>query len=243
MSEKKYILIAGASSGIGRAAALRLSSDNTTLILSARREEELLKLQSELAGDSVVCPCNFTDLDDIQNVFDVIRERNIKLDGLVYTAGICFTKTIKAMEPDDLQRMFQINVFGFYEMCRCFQSNHISNKGASIVGVSSYAAVSNDMGMSAYAMTKAAMNTQAKVLSKEFLKRKIRINTVMPAYVMSKMASSDNEWTDEELGQLTIRQPLGVIPIEYVVDEIEFLLSDRSCYITGEAIAINGGFQ
>ncbi len=242
MSERT-ILIAGASSGIGRETAKRLSSEKTNLILSARRESELINLSHELNGYSTVFPCDFTDMSSIQNLFLSISDKSIKLDGLVYTAGICFIKTIKTMEPDDLQRMFQVNVFGFYEMCRCFQSNHISNKGASIVGISSYAAVSNDIGMSAYAMTKAAMNTQAKILSKEFMKRKIRINTIMPGYVMSKMASDNNDWSDEELGELSIRQPLGVIPIDYVVDQIEYLLSDRSKYITGESIAINGGFS
>ncbi len=242
MSEKKYVLIAGASSGIGRATAKRLSSEDTVLILTARRVSELNALKEELGGNDYVFSCDFTDLESIQNLFTKIRTMDIKLDGLVYTAGICYTKTIKTMEPFDLPRMFQINVFGFYEMCRLFQSNHISNKGASIVGISSYAAISQDAGMSAYAMTKAAMNTQVKVLSKEFMKRKIRINTIMPAYVMSKMASDNNDWSEEELEQLSIRQPLGVIPIDFVVDEIEFLLSDKSKYITGEAIAINGGF-
>ena len=146
------------------------------------------------------------------------------------------------MEENELQDMFQINVFAFYEMCRYFSQVSVSNKGACIVGVSSYAAVSKEAGMSAYAMTKESMNVQTQVLAQEFLKRKIRINTVMPAHVMSKMAEDENTWTEEELEIVKCKQPLGIIPIDNVVKVIKFLLSRDAQYITGQSISINAGY-
>lgn len=238
----KYYLIAGASSGMGRETAIQLSNNETTIILVSRRRDALERVQKELIGDSIVIPCDLTNLEEIKNLFEVLSNKKIKLDGMVYCAGICFTKALKVMSEEDLENMFRINVFGFYEMCRHFQKVKVSNKGASIVGISSYAAVTREMGMSAYAMTKETMNVQAQVLAKEFLKRKIRINTVMPAYVKSKMNGDDNIWTEEEIAYAEQRQPLGLIPIASVVKVILFLMSDSAEYITGESIAMSGGY-
>lgn len=239
----KYYLVAGASSGIGRETAKQLSNNNTMVILVSRRREMLEKLQKELDGDSMVIPCDLTVNEEIGHLFEVLEDKQLKLDGMVYCAGICFTKALKVMDKDDLENMFRINVFGFYEMCRYFQRAKVSNKGASIVGISSYAAVMRETGMSAYAMTKEAINVQVQVLAKEFLKRKIRINTVMPGYVKSKMNEDDNEWTEEEILWAEQRQPLGLIPIEGVVKVIRFLLSDDAKYITGESIAMSAGYH
>lgn len=238
----KYYLVTGASSGIGREVAKQISNEDTTVVLVARREDKLKELQLELMGPSVVIPCDLRRSVDIKNVFDVLSKQKIKLDGLVYCAGICFVKPIKIMEENELQDMFQINVFAFYEMCRYFSQVSVSNKGACIVGVSSYAAVSKEAGMSAYAMTKESMNIQTQVLAQEFLKRKIRINTVMPAHVMSKMAEDENTWTEEELEIVKCKQPLGIIPIDNVVKVIKFLLSRDAQYITGQSISINAGY-
>ncbi len=238
----KYYLVTGASSGIGREVAKQISNEDTTVVLVARREDKLKELQLELMGPSVVIPCDLRRSVDIKNVFDELSKKKIKLDGLVYCAGICFVKPIKIMEENELQDMFQINVFAFYEMCRYFSQVSVSNKGACIVGVSSYAAVSKEAGMSAYAMTKESMNIQTQVLAQEFLKRKIRINTVMPAHVMSKMAEDENTWTEEELEIVKCKQPLGIIPIDNVVKVIKFLLSRDAQYITGQSISINAGY-
>lgn len=238
----KYYLVTGASSGIGREVAKQISNEDTTVVLVARREDKLKELQLELMGPSVVIPCDLRRSVDIKNVFAVLSKQKIKLDGLVYCAGICFVKPIKIMEENELQDMFQINVFAFYEMCRYFSQVSVSNKGACIVGVSSYAAVSKEAGMSAYAMTKESMNVQTQVLAQEFLKRKIRINTVMPAHVMSKMAEDENTWTEEELEIVKCKQPLGIIPIDNVVKVIKFLLSRDAQYITGQSISINAGY-
>ena len=162
---------------------------------------------------------------------------------MVYCAGICSITPIKAMDMDALKDMFQINVFAFYQMCKCFAQRSVSEKGSVIVGVSSYAAVTREAGMSAYAMTKEAMNVQVQVLAKEFLKRKITINTVMPANVKSKMACECNDWTEKEIGNVESRQTLGIIPIEAVVNTILFLMSEAGKYITGENLAISAGYQ
>lgn len=92
-------------------------------------------------------------------------------------------------------------------------------------------------------MTKEAMNVTVKVLAKEFVKRKIRLNNVLPAQVMSKMACETNDWSEDEIEEVQSFQPLGIIPIEQVVNCITFLLSEKAKFITGECIAISGGYK
>lgn len=239
---QKYILIVGASSGIGAATAKALSNSETTIILMARRVDQLEAVQKTLSGNSIIAPCDVCDYSQIDLFFQSLREKDIKLSALIYTAGICYVKTIKMMTPGDLDEMFRINVFGFYEMCRRFQSPKISERGASIIALSSYASISKETGMSAYSMTKSAINSAVKVMSKEFAKREIRVNAILPAHVMSKMASEDNDWNDSEIQEIREKQALGIIPIEEIVSLIRFLLSDETKHMTGELLTISAGY-
>ncbi len=238
----KSYLIAGASSGIGAEVATQLSNEDNCVILVSRRKEQLEELSKRTKGKSIIIPADLTSEEDIQKVYETIEQDNIKLSGMVYTAGICFSKTIKTVTMQDLENMFRINLFGFHEMCKGFYSTKHSEKGSSIVGISSYAARSCETGMSTYSMTKEAMNVLVKIMAKEYSKRRIRVNTVMPAVVKSKMAET-NEWTDEELANIQKKQTFGVIPIEQVVECVKFLLSDKAYYITGENMEISADYH
>lgn len=87
----KYYLVVGASAGIGRMLAKKLSDEETTIILVARREEKLREVQRELRGKSVVIPCDLCKQSHIEHVFDAISDAGIKLDGMIYCAGVCST--------------------------------------------------------------------------------------------------------------------------------------------------------
>ena len=91
-------------------------------------------------------------------------------------------------------------------------------------------------------MTKSAINSAVKVMSKEFAKREIRVNAILPAHVMSKMASEDNDWNDSEIQEIREKQALGIIPIEEIVSLIRFLLSDETKHMTGELLTISAGY-
>lgn len=239
----KYYMVTGASSGIGLEVAKQLSDKNVTIILVARREKLLQEVSTKLVGESIILPCDLTKSQEIQYIFDTLKSQNIKLDGLIYCAGVHFTKSIKVMKYEDLEYIFRINVFGFYEICRYFQKVKVSNSGSVIIGISSYAAVSKEAGLSAYSMSKEAMNTQVQILAKEFAKRKIRINTIMPAQVMSKMACENNNWSEQEIESVENKQPFGIIPIENIAEIIKFLISDTAKFITGETLSVSAGYH
>lgn len=239
----KRILVTGASSGIGKAVALRMDKLGASVVLVARREAELSALKQRMENPCRYISYNLADVEHIEEIFAKIVTDG-KLDGFVYCAGICNINPIKQVEPHELQELLNINALSFFELSRQFYKAKYSNKGSSIIGISSIAAVTAEPGMCAYAVSKAAMNTQIKIMAKEFVKRRIRVNTIMPAQVESKMGEQDNHWSYEELEEVKTYQPFGAIPIKHVVNCIEFLLSnEKAGYITGECIAITGGYK
>lgn len=239
----KQILITGASSGIGRTAAKYFDSLGAELILVARREEELKALSNQMLNPCRYISYDLDDLENIESVFSQIKEWDIKLDAMLYCAGICNTQLIKDVEYDELQKTFHVNTMAFYLMAKYFSMVKYSNKESAIVAISSISSKENEAGMSLYSMTKAAMNTAVEVMAKEFIKRKIRVNAVLPAQVMSKMGRDEDDWTEEELQEVASYQPYGAIPIEQVINCANFLLSDAAKYITGETVVISGGYK
>ena len=136
--------------------------------------------------------CIKYDLEDIENISDIFRpieEKGLKLDGFVYSAGKDASFPVKANRPMLMQSIMTVNCVSFVEMCRMFYSKRISNEGSSIVAISSIASLLNEKGMVAYSASKAALNSAVKTISKEFIRRRIRVNAVLPAGVSTAMAA------------------------------------------------------
>lgn len=237
---EKNILVTGASSGIGAAVSKYLSEQGYCVVLVARNENKLKKIQGEIPGDSLIVPYDFSDLENIENIFDNCRNSELKLDGLVHCAGINNDIPIRANDVEVMQEVTTVNYFSFVELGKHFNKKKYSNDKASIVAISSSASISCGKGMCTYAASKAALNASVKVMGKEFLKRKQRVNAVLPTFVDTPMATRMNE----SLGDLEKKvagQPLGLIEPEQVAYLVEFLLSDKSSYITGACIPVSAG--
>lgn len=241
MSEKKYILIVGASSGIGEEIAKTISSKYNTLILLARRKEKLEEIQKGLKGDSLVYACDVTDYSRVADFFEYTQSNNIKFSGMVYTPGKYILKPFKSMDSGEFDSYFQINLFSFNELCRHFQSPKNSEKGASIVAISSYSAITLDAGLNAYPVSKCALNALVKVLSKELAKRMIRINAILPSHVLSVVGGG--EFSSEQTEERESHVALGQIPKAEVAKLVSLLLSDDTKHMTGELLTISAGWR
>lgn len=240
-------LIAGASSGIGKACAKVLAEEGNTLILAARNEDRLKALAEELPGRIFTVSYDLNDLEHIKSIFQICREENIKLDGMVYSAGVNADCPIKVNRISLMQEAMTVNCFAFLELGKNFYSKRFSNEGASIVAVSSIASLLCERGMAPYSASKAALNAVVKTMAKEFIRRKIRVNAVLPGGVDTPMAAqkmavlSGTEALQESPEQQEQTQALGLIPDWIVAENIKFLLSDKSSYTTGELLTVSGG--
>lgn len=237
----KKILVTGASSGIGRAAAVALSEAGAKVLLTARREGELEKTLNMLSGEGHACyPFDLSELDQIVCLMETIAEEHGLLHGLAFCAGVTTTRPYKITTPDVLHSIMKVNFYSFYEMARQFAKKKISGDGAKIVAVSSFGSKQPDKGMAAYAASKAAMDAAVSVLAQELLPRHINVNTVHPAFVRTDMSRdyiNDNE-------KYNIRmQPWGFIEPEEVAVMIAYLLSPAANMITGSGMEIRGGIS
>lgn len=241
--DRKVILIAGATVGIGRQTAIDLSRQHARLILIARNESALVELLNELEGEGhLFFPFDFSRIDQIDNLVKEVVAKAGKLDGYVNCIGMRSRRPINLLKPDILQEVMTLNFNSFIETVRCITRKGNFNEGFSIVGVSSISALAGGMSVTAYAASKAAMDAAVRCLAKELAPKKIRLNTVVPAQINTPafdQLSNMNETGNEPLSS---RQFLGLGQPEDVSSAILFLLSERAKFITGTAIPVDGGY-
>lgn len=237
MSEAKTVLVTGCTSGIGLGVSHHLHEQGYGLLLVGRNEEKLKTVSAE-TGNAPYVVCDFEDGDQIRGIFDYCIKTGIKLSGLVHCAGFAFNAPIRSLQEEDMKRQMQIHYYAFADLCRNFYKRSISADGSSIVVMSSFSTYTKRKGSLPYAAAKSAVNTAVSIASKEFLKRSIRVNAILPAYVDTPM----NDGLDELLDVFEV-QPMGLIPPKAIAELVEFLLSDRAKYITGALIPVSAGME
>lgn len=237
--KKKVFLITGASSGIGEACAQYLSADDTVVFLVARNKERLEHLKTKLCGECYSISYDLNDLEHIKDIFEQVSKIGLKLDGLIHSAGVIADCPIKVNNIQLMEEAMRINCFAFIQLGKYFYSKKYSNNNSSIVAISSIASSLCSVGMAPYNMSKAALNAAVKTMSKEFLRRQIRVNAILPAGVATPMSQ---EKSDKMAGVETVySQPWGSIPAEVIAKSVKYFISEDSCYTTGSLLPISSG--
>lgn len=236
--KEKNILLTGASQGIGAETARYLSAQGATVILVARNAEKLKEIQKSISGRSYIFPYDLNDLEHIHTIFDFCIQSGIKLNGLVYCAGVNHDIPVRNNDVGLMCETLTVNYMAFVELSKYFIKKKYSEDDGSIVAVSSNATNIISSGMSTYTSSKAALEAAVKVLAKEVLKRRIRVNAIAPACVDTEMIAHSPSINKDEICHV---QPLGLIETAYVSYLVEFLLSDKAKYITGAVIPVSAG--
>lgn len=236
--QAKNILITGASQGIGAKTAEYLARQGAVVILVARNQQKLMDIQAKISGKSFIYSYDLNDLGNIQRIFDHCAEKGIKLHGMVHCAGVNRDVPIRSNDIGMMQETLTVNYMSFIELAKYFIRKKYSENGGSIVAISSHATNIISAGMSSYTSSKAALEAAVKVMSKEFVKRGIRVNAIAPACVDTEMVA-DAPFMSEEI--ISGAQPLGIIEPVYISYLVDFLLSDKSKYMTGAVIPVSAG--
>ena len=240
--DNKTILITGASSGIGETTAKYLNEKGMHTVLLGRNIERLEKLKDSLPSLCTVFSYNLMDVEHIDTIFETLKSQGILLDGLVHAAGVCYWEPLRVQKREHTRELLTLNVEVLLELIKYFSKPMYSKSDSSIVAISSLASVACDEGMSSYNAAKAAVNAVIKTTAKEVLKRKIRINAILPGIVDTPMTRNNNPYVDDDFEHyIQTNQPLGLIQPEQIAKLIEFLLGDSASGITGALIPVNGG--
>jgi NAD(P)-dependent dehydrogenase (short-subunit alcohol dehydrogenase family) len=234
----KTILVSGASSGIGRQAAIQISRQGGTLFMTGRDEERLEETFNALEGDGHnMAAANLVD--------DESREALIKilpsLDGVVQCAGIVGPTPAKYIRSEDVKKMMSINYRTPVLLMASVLKNKKLNKGASVILMSSVVTISPYFGGALYAASKGAIEAYMKTLALELVDRKVRVNCISPGLVNTPLITdpakeSNVEIVDDSINRYVAKYPMGIGEAEDVANTIIFLLSDEARWISGANI-------
>lgn len=234
------ILITGASSGIGKALVNLLDNSNNHLILIGRDKNRLVNLSNELESKFTLIEY---DLEDIDNIKLLLSHMPSVIDGFAHCAGIDSTLPLKNISYSKFEKSIKINMFSFLELMKLIlhcKSN--SNDWTNVVAISSIASQYGGVAQTIYSASKAALEAAVRVLSKELISKKIRINCVSPGLVNTEMTK---RWMERiginDIDTLSKMQLSGIaepLEIAYIID---FLLSPKSSHVVGQNISVDGG--
>lgn len=243
--DNKAILISGASSGMGAETAIQLSKRGARVAIVARRSELLKEVYEGLDGRGHrYYTQDLGKIDEIEELIHKVIEDIGPLDGFVNCVGIGEIKPLKYMNYEFNKQIMDINYFSFVEQLRCIVRRGNYNKPLSIVTISSASAVKGTPADTAYAATKGAMEAAVRCLSKELAHNEIRINTIAPGLVKTKLAEDflQRGATQGKIDEVFKTQVLGMGQPVDIANAVMFLLSDESRFITGTTMCVDGGY-
>lgn len=237
----KTYLITGANSGMGKCVTKMLIAQGTNLFL-VDKKYDFIKEVVCVGSEKIDYSCfDLGKPENIPALFDEAKTKGFIFDGLVYCAGISPLMALKDFDLDKTLLTYNINVISFMAMVRFFADENYTNPGASIVGISSNAAVYGGNRQYVYSSTKAAMNLVVKSCVKELALRKTRINTIMPSTTNTEMVAELRKQSDAIDLNVKYKQPFGIVDPNEVAKNILYLLSNDSSSISGIALPVNNG--
>ena len=239
----KTALITGASSGIGLDSAILLSKMGYKIIAVGRNQEKLDECIKSCKGDAnFSIKASLNDEKEVKSFIKELKNENVRLDAVICCAGKHIVKPIRISKLKDYSTLMENNFYSFTNvLCNI---SKILNKDASIVAVSSAGVMRSAAAVSAYAASKKAIEGFIKSAAIEFAQNKIRVNAIAPGVVLTEMTEGFIKSIGERAAKdMKDSHPLGFGKPRDVSNLIEFLVSDRSVWITGQTVVIDGGFS
>lgn len=250
MSKKlagKVALVTGASKGIGAAIALRMADEGALVAVNYNSSKEgadrvVADIVSK-GGKAIAVYGNLSKPDEIKSVVDETKISLGAIDILVNNAGIYEFSPLDSITPEHFHKQFNLNVLGLLlitqEAVRAF-----SEKGGSIVNVSSGVSTITPANSAVYTATKGAVDALTMVLSKELAVRNIRVNAVNPGMIATEGVVTAGFNEGDMRNWIESVTPMGRIgTVDEIASVVSFLASSDAAYVTGETLHITGGLR
>lgn len=234
--QDKIILITGATSGIGRAAALLFAAEGAQVIVVGRsreRGDDVVRRIVAAGGRAEFIACDIARTEEIRTLANTVERRYGRLDGLFNNAGILITRSLEELDDDAWEEVYHTNVRGVMNMTKYFMPM-LEKTGGTVLNNASIAGIYT-VGRRAYlyATSKAALIKFTQLCALNYAGR-VRVNCVCPGLVDTEI------YTNRDFSRFSI--PMGRVGTpEEVAKAALFLMSEDASYITGAVLTVDGG--
>jgi len=244
--ESKRTVITGASSGIGKAIARRLSSEGADILVVGRNVDSLEHLCKEIlaaGGLAKYLLCDLSTQENRESLYKSISEIwTDKIDVIINAAGVHSVRPISHCDANIWRQLMEINVIAPADLLTELLPK--LDIGSVVVNISSVAGITATPGSSVYAATKAALLSFTRTAAAELAPRGIRVNAILPGMVKTPMLETMFRFfTKEQQIELEKRHLLGFGTVEDISAAVAFIASSEAKWITGCAFVIDGGFS
>jgi NAD(P)-dependent dehydrogenase (short-subunit alcohol dehydrogenase family) len=248
--ENKVSVITGAGSGIGKSIAQRFAREGSTVYLLEINTEAGENAETEFnqeGGTVQFIQCDVANETSVKNAIQIITNKSKQIDILVNNAGVSHIGNIETTTPEELDRLYQINVKSVYLVSKEIVGEMATKGGGVILNMAS---IASKIGLSdrfAYSMSKGAVLSMTMSIAQDYIDKNVRCNCICPArvhtpfvddYLKKNYAGKEKEVFET----LSKYQPIGRMgKPEEIANIALFLCSDESSFITGAAYDIDGG--
>ena len=243
MEERKIVFVTGASRGIGKEVALKYAENGYDVIInyvSDKTDVEALEKEfKEKGADSLILKADVSNPEEVQNVVDKAIEKFGKIDVLVNNAGITRDNLLMRMSEEEFDKVLEINLKGTFLVTKAVTKYMMKKRSGSIINLSSVVGVAGNAGQCNYSASKAGIIGFTKSIAKELASRNIRANAVAPGFIETDMTAVLSDSVKESIHNQIPLKRMG--SAKEVAELIYFLGSEKSSYITGQVINVDGG--
>jgi len=238
----RVALVTGASQGIGRACALKLSSSGATVAVAARNHEKLAELVRELeasGGKAFAFPVDVADEEQVKTAFKTALGQLGKIDILINNAGITRDQLVMRMKRAEWDSVLNTNLTSAYLCIQQVIGSMLKQRWGRIINITSVFGQTGQAGQANYAASKAGLIGLTMAIAREVASRNITCNAVAPGFIETAMTSG---FSDDFKQNALKMIPLGRVGTpEDVANAVAFLTSEEASYITGHVLSVNGG--
>lgn len=241
----KTALVTGGSRGIGRAIALELAKSGVNIGISyvsnLEKANKVLEEIEKYGVKAIAIKSNVSKEDDVINMVKTMEQELGSIDILVNNAGVTKDNLLIRMKMDEWDEVMDVNLKGTFLCTKAVSRAMMKKRYGKIINITSVVGIMGNPGQGNYSASKAGVIGFTKSMAKELSSRGIRVNAIAPGFIETDMTDALKDEIKDEMLKAIPLSTLG--KPEDIGNLVVFLASDRSDYITGQVINVDGGMR